>query len=70
MTMTAAEVLAIARAAKPHVEYVTNRSGNAIGSKCGGRIVQQAALGIDGRWYLVPWEILVNGKPIEHDWII
>jgi len=50
-----------------------SRKENAIGGFVAdvGRFVMVASLGIDGQWYSVPYEILVNGEPPfkPADWI-
>jgi hypothetical protein len=33
-----------------------------------GRFQAIIAHGIDGKWYVMPFDFLVNGKPIARDW--
>jgi len=68
--MTAEQLLAEARQAKPRVPYCTNSRKDAIGAlDSTGRIVAVAHLGIDSQWRPNRFELLVNGKPIEYNWI-
>lgn len=62
--MTANELLANARKAKPHVRYAVHRNGSAIAAwdKELGRFVVVACLALTGQWYSNPVEILVDGE--------
>jgi len=67
--MTAEQLLAEARQAKPSVSYFTNKRQDAIGAiNSEGRPVAVAHLGIDGQWRTNRFELLVNGKTIEYGW--
>lgn len=68
--MTGPELLAIARAERPTVRYALSTKWNAIGawSQELGRFVTVAAETIDGKWASMPYELLVNGKPIPTEW--
>ena len=67
--MTAIQLLAEARQAKPHVKYCTNKRRDAIGAvNSEGRIVAVAHLGIDGMWRTNRFELLVDGKTIDYGW--
>ena len=68
--MTGSELLAFARAQKPHIDYVLNGRGTAIGAwgEEKGRYVVVAAQGLDGRFVTMPNEVLVNGCPFPEDW--
>mgnify|MGYP001574839365 CR=1 FL=1 len=67
---TGAEMLAMARAGRPNVRYALNAKGNAIGgwSEAHGRFVTVACLTLLGMWVTMPYELLINGKPIENTW--
>jgi hypothetical protein len=79
-TGTADELLAIAREGRPEVRYVTNDKRNTIGAwneklgryqsvaglMLGGREVDGVPT---GRWVELPYEYLVNGKPLPLTWI-
>jgi len=62
--MTANELLAIARKARPHIEYAVHKNGSAIAAydREQGRFVVVAALSLSGHWYSNPMEVLVDGE--------
>lgn len=62
--MTANELLAIARTARPNIEYAVHKNGSAIAAwdRDQGRFVVVAALSLSGHWYSNPMEILVDGE--------
>ena len=67
--MTAHQLLAEARQAKPSVKYFTNKRQDAIGAiNSDGRRVAVAHLGIDGMWRSNRFELLVDGDPIDYEW--
>lgn len=63
MTMTANELLTIARKEKPHVKYTQNAAGNAIAAWSDNRWIPVAGLTITGHWIPIETELLVNGVP-------
>jgi len=67
----AVELLAEARAARPHVRYTTNRRENAIAAWQDGRWVCVATLTLLGVWVGVEREVLVNGEPAwaQDEWL-
>jgi hypothetical protein len=71
-TMTVTELLAVARKGRPNVRYAPTKKGHAIGAwvPAYGRYVPVASLGIDGKWYSMPYELLINGKHpfVADDW--
>ena len=67
--MTADQLLAEARQAKPLIPYCTNTKRDAIGAlNSEGLIVAVAHLGIDGQWRTNRFELLVDGNPIAYNW--
>jgi hypothetical protein len=73
MKTTCKELLALARKGRPEVRYAAHRKGHSIAAwvKAMGRFVIVASLAIDGEWYLMPYEILVNGECCHKpgDWL-
>lgn len=69
--MTSDELLAIARKEKPNIKYYADKSGDNIGAfdEKFNRIVCVAGKLITGEWVSMPYELLVNGKPIKYDWV-
>lgn len=67
-TMTCNELLTSARQSKPGVRYARNGRGTALAAWQDGRWVMVAARGLDGCWYGMPMELLVNGEPLVDDW--
>jgi hypothetical protein len=70
MTMTADELLTIARKKKPHVRYTRNVKGTALAAWKDERWQTVAGIGIDGRWYSVG-DLFVNGEPVnpQSEWM-
>lgn len=72
--MTANELLAIARKAKPHVKYVRNETASVIGAWSDARqeYVPVAALDLMGQWREIPGHLFANGKPMvpADKWVI
>lgn len=70
MEISADELLAIARKGRPNVKYALDKKRQAIGawSDSLGRYVQVAGLLINGEWASLPFEVLVNGQPVQHEW--
>jgi len=68
---TAQEMLEIAQKGRPEVKYVTNDKGDCIGAWVDnlGRYVTVAGKLITGEWVSMPYELLVNGKPVPINWI-
>ena len=62
--METAEELAVkAHAARPNVIYQAARDGASVAAWHDGRWVPVAGKGIDGVWYSVKFELLIDGKP-------
>jgi len=60
-----------AQVAKPHVKYVLNDKRNIIGawSSTLNRYVCVASLSLTGEWVSMPYELLVNGEPMQVIWV-
>lgn len=68
--MTAQELLAIARAEKPGIEYTTNRKGDAIAARRNKNEPWQMVAGLltTGEWVEVG-NLIIDGAPVVNDWI-
>lgn len=68
--MTALELLNMARAEKPHIEYTTNKRGDAIAARIDGKWIMVAGLLIDGQWASMG-NLIANGEPVckDEDWL-
>lgn len=71
MAQTADDILKIARENRPNVAYTTNADCNRIAAWHGGRWICVACRGIDGQWYSVETELLIDDKPVwgQTDWL-
>lgn len=61
--MNALQLLAIARKGRPEIRYATNPRRTAVAAYYAERWIPVAALGIDGEWYGINHELLIDGKP-------
>ena len=68
--MTINELLATAFERNPGKRFALNAQKNALAvwSDRLGRWYQVAALAITGEWVSLPYQFLVNGKPIPQQW--
>lgn len=71
--MTADELLAIARAEKPHVRYTRNREGTAIAAWHAGRwqtVAGKVVPSLGGEWVTIG-DLFINGEPVnkQEDWV-
>jgi hypothetical protein len=69
--MTAIELAVKAKQAKPTVRYAAEADGASVAGfdDDKGRFVRCAYLGIDGKWYSSPYEVLIDGKVPAGEWI-
>lgn len=67
--MTCNELLQIARKGRPDVRYTANVKQTSIGAWNDAlqRFQPVAFEGLDGRWYKMPCEVLVNGQPMKRE---
>jgi hypothetical protein len=69
---TAHEIIRKAYETQPHLRLAVNREENCIGSwsESAGRFVVVACKTIfpNDPWVEMPYELLINGKRIEHEW--
>jgi hypothetical protein len=69
--MSALELAQKSKAARPDIRYAAEADGGSVAGfdEAQGRFVRCAYLGIDGRWYSSPYEILVDGQVPAATWI-
>ena len=69
--MTANELLVIARKGRPEVTYATNDKKTVIGAwnETEKRYIPVAGLLLTGKWASLPYELLINGKRQQYNWI-
>ena len=67
---TAQEVIAQAYSEQPHLKLAVNEKQTVIGSWDNNlqRFVAVASLAITGEWVSMPFEMLINGKPMVAEW--
>ena len=68
--MSGTELIAIARQERPGVRYLLSKDGKSIGawSESLQRTVVVAAQDLQGRWVSLPYELLINGQPVQPEW--
>lgn len=67
---TAHDIITQAYETQPHIRLAVSKSGDTIGSwsEEKNRFVVVAGRYITGEWVSLPYELLVNGKPLVTEW--
>lgn len=71
MKLSAQDIIHKAYETQPHLKLATNDKENTIGSwsEEHGRYMIVAGKLLDDSWGSLPYELLVNGKPLQINWI-
>jgi hypothetical protein len=67
--MTALDVLKPYQEQHPDKKFATTDNCLGVWIESDKRFVAFASLGLDSKWYYMPFDILADGKPIKRNWI-
>ena len=69
--LTAEKIVAYLRQQSPYTRYATDNAGTCVGvfSQALGRFQLIGSKTLDGTWYALPQEILINGLPPDINWL-